>query len=107
MNMTLVFLLLLTSAMLGLATGLFFRVWAMAPVSLLLAVASAISLRADGFGFAGGVSAIVGCLAVSQIAYFAGLFMTSRSDKAEDLTQDEVDGDPNNSGEQNVSDEDK
>jgi hypothetical protein len=33
--------------------------------------------------------------------------MTSRLDKPEDLTQDEVDGDPNNRGEQNVSDEDK
>jgi amino acid transporter len=107
MNMALVFLLLLASAILGLATSLFFRAWAMAPVSLLLAVASAIFLHADGFGFAGGVSAIIGCVVASQIAYVVGLFMTSRLDKPEDLTQDEVDGDPNNRGEQNVSDEDK
>jgi uncharacterized membrane protein YkgB len=105
--MTLAFILLVTSAVLGLATGLIFRVWAMALVSLLIAIASAISLRAHGFGFAAGVSVIIGCLVISQIAYIAGAFMMSGSDQAEDLTQEEVDGDPNSRGEQNVSNEDK
>jgi len=91
--------------MLGLATGLLFRVWALGMVSLLVVVSSAIALR--GFGFAGGVSVMVGCLVVSQIAYVAGGLMVSRADNAEQLTQDEVDGDPNSRGEQNVSDEDK
>ena len=106
--MTFVFILLVTSAIVGLATGLVFRVWAMALVSLLVAVASAISLHAHGFGFAGGVSVTIGCLVISQIAYVAGgLFIVSRSDEAKDLTQEEVDGDPNSRGEQNVYDEDK
>jgi uncharacterized membrane protein YkgB len=105
--MTLVFTLLATSAMLGLATGLLFRVLALGMVSLLVVVSSAIALRAHGFGFAAGVSVMVGCLVVSQIAYAAGGFMVSRADNAEKLTQDEVDGDPNSRGEQNVSDEDK
>jgi hypothetical protein len=39
--------------MLGLATGLVFRVWAIALVSLLIAILSAVALRAQGFGFAG------------------------------------------------------
>jgi hypothetical protein len=105
--MTLAFILLVVSAILGLATGLVFRFWAMALVSLLIAIASAISLRAHGFGFAAGVSVMIGCLVVSQIAYVAGVFMMVRSDEAENLTQVEVDGDPNSRGEQNVSDENK
>jgi hypothetical protein len=105
--MTLAFILLVVSAILGLATGLVFRFWAMALVSLLIAIASAISLRAHGFGFAAGVSVMTGCLVVSQIAYVAGVFMMVRSDEAENLTQVEVDGDPNSRGEQNVSDENK
>ena len=45
---------------------------------------------------------------ISQIAYVAGgLFIVSRADEAKDLTQEEVDGDPNSRGEQNVYDEDK
>jgi hypothetical protein len=105
--MTLAFILLVVSAILGLATGLVFRFWAMALVSLLIAIASAISLRAHGFGFAAGVSVMIGCLVVSQIAYVAGVFMMVRSDEAENLTQVEVDGDPNSRGQQNVSDENK
>jgi hypothetical protein len=105
--MTLVSILLVTSATLGLATGLIFRVFALVPVSLLVAILSAISLRAHDFGFLAGVSAMTACLVISQIAYAAGLFMMSRSDQAEDLMQEEADGDPNSRGEQNVSDEDK
>ena|SRR5674476_373116 len=105
--MTLVFILLVTSAILGLATSVVFRVWALVSVSLLVAIPSAIALRVHGFGFAGGVSVIIGCLVISQIAYIAGGFMMSRSDQAENLMQEEVDGDPNSRGEQNVSNEDK
>ncbi len=89
-----VFTLLATSALLGFATGLVFRVWAIALVSLLIAIGSAILLRAEDFGFAARVRVIIGCLVVSQIAYFAGAFMVPRFYRAEDLAQDEVDGDP-------------
>ncbi len=105
--MTIVFTLLITSAMLGLATGLVFRVWAIALVSLLIAILSAVALRAHGFVVAGGVSVMIGCLVISQIAYTAGVFIVSRSDNAESLTQEEVDGHPNSRGEQDVSDDDK
>jgi len=105
--MTLAFILLVTSATLGLASGLVFRVWTLALVSLLIAIASTLSLRVHGFGFAAGVSVTIGCLVISQIAYIAGSFIMSRSDQAEDLTQEEVDGDPDSRGEQNVSNEDK
>jgi uncharacterized membrane protein YkgB len=105
--MTLAFILLATSAILGLATGLVFRVETMALISLLIAIASATSLRAHGFGFAAGVSVSIGCLVISQIAYVAFSLMMSRSDHAEDSTQEEADGDPNSRGEQNVSNDDK
>ena len=107
LNVTIVFTLLITSAMLGLATGLVFRVWTIALVSLLIAILSAVALRAHGFGFAGGVSVMIGCLVISQIAYVAGSFIMSRSDNAESLTQEDVDGHPDHRGEQDVSDDDK
>lgn len=105
-RMTIVLTLLIVSAMLGLATGLVFRVGAIALVSALIAILSAVALRADGFGFAGAVPVMIGCLVISQIAYLAGAFIISRSDNAGSLTQEEVDGRPNNPGEQNVSDDD-
>ena len=86
--------LLVTSALLGFATGLVFRVWIIALVSLLIAIGSAILLRAADFGFAARVPVIIGCFVVSQFAYVAGAFMESRFYRAEDLAQDEVDGDP-------------
>jgi hypothetical protein len=106
LNVTIVFILLITSALLGLATGLVFQVRIMALVSALIAILSAAALRAHGFGFAGGVPVVIGCLVISQIAYLAGVFTLSRSDNVESLTQEEVDGHPNNRGEQDVSDDD-
>jgi uncharacterized membrane protein YkgB len=107
LNVIIAFTLLIASALLGLATGLIFRVWAIAAVSLLIAIASAIILRAHDFGFAGGVSIVIGCLVICQSAYFAGVFIVTRSLNAANLTQEEVDGDPGGDGEQDVGDEDK
>jgi hypothetical protein len=107
LNVTITFTLLMASAVLGLATGLFLRVWAIAPVSLLIAIASAVFLRSHGFGFAGGVSIMVGCLVISQVAYVAGGFIESCVGGTADLTQEEVDGDPSDGGEQDVRGDDK
>jgi hypothetical protein len=100
---TIVFALLIASAVLGLATGLMFRVWAIALVSALLAIVSAVALHIYGFGFAGGVPVIIGCLVISQTAYLASASSLSRSDSAESSAQEEVDGHPNERGEQDVS----
>ena len=105
--MIIAFTLLIASALLGLAIGLVFRVWAIATVSLLIAIVSAIILRAHDFGFAGGVSIVIGCLVICQAAYFTGVFMTTRSLSAANLTQEEVDGEPSGDREQDVGDEDK
>jgi hypothetical protein len=104
-NVTIVLTLLIASAALGLATGLVFRVWALALVSPLIAIVSAIFLRGHGFGFGGGVLVTIGCLAVSQIAYLVGTAATFRG--TENLTQEEIDGDPGGRGEQDVRDDDK
>ncbi|WFU79257.1 hypothetical protein QA645_32855 [Bradyrhizobium sp. CIAT3101] len=69
-----IILALLGSAIIGLATGLSFRVWAMVLVSPAIAVLAAIVLQVSDFGFFAGVSVVIGCLVVSQIAYLLAAF---------------------------------
>ena len=64
-----VIILLALSALLGFATGLRFKIPALAALSVLIALSSAIIVRASGFEFATGIIVIVGCLTVSQLAY--------------------------------------
>lgn len=104
--MTITFTLLIASAALGLATSFVFSVWALIPVSLAIAIASAILLHDHDFEFAGGVSVIVGCLVTCQIAYFAGS-LAYQLYGAADSTQEEIDGDPGDDGEQDVRGKDK
>ena len=105
-NVTVALVLLLASALLGLATGRFLRVWALVPLSVLTAIASAISLQARGFKFAEGVSITVGCIVMGQMAYiFAGLVL-SGSHGDEDLAQ-EVDDGPDDHGEHDIPRQDK
>jgi hypothetical protein len=99
LNVTVAFLLLLASAILGLLTGLFFRVWALVLVSPLIAVLAAIVLQVSAFRFAVGVPLIVGCLVVSQLAYLA---MAFHLHKGELSIQDEADSDPDECGERNI-----
>lgn len=102
LNVTIIFFLLLVSAILGAATGLFFRVWALMLFSPLIAILSATALRLYDFGFAAGVPIIIGCLVVSQLAYLAMTFYLHRGAFS---IQDEPDGNPGEHGKQNVSDE--
>jgi hypothetical protein len=105
-NVTVALALLLASALLGLATGRFFRVWALVPLSVLIAVASTISLQARGFDFAEGVPITIGCIVIGQMAYiFAGLVLFGPHGD-EDLTQD-VDDDPDDRGEHDVPRQDE
>ncbi|WP_439373081.1 hypothetical protein [Bradyrhizobium sp. DASA03120] len=97
-----IILALLGSAIIGLATGLFFRVWAMVLVSPATAVLAAIVLQASGFGFFAGVSVVIGCLVVGQIAYLlAAAFHLHEGDIS---VQDEADGDPGEHRYQDVRD---
>jgi len=102
--MIVVLVALAASALLGLATGLVFRVWANAIVAPLIAFASAIALASHGFGFLEGVLVTVACLFVSQIAYLVGAFLESGA--ISNFLADEVfDDKPDDNREHNIADE--
>src|SRR6202035_1073497 len=99
--MIIVLVALAASALLGLATGLVFRVWANAIVALLIAFVSATALRSHGFGFSEGVLVTVACLFVSQAAYFVGVFLDPRAGIGNFLADDVFDDEPSENRERN------
>jgi hypothetical protein len=88
-ELAIILILIVLSTMMGMATGLTFKVQGLVPV--LIATFSAVALRSAGFGPVGGVSVIVACLVVAQLAYLAATFLLY---KRELLLHDEIDGDP-------------
>ena len=92
--MIIVLVALAASALLGLATGLMFRVWANAIVAPLVAFGSANALASHGFGFSEGVLVTVACLFISQLGYLVGAFLVSRASIANFLAEDVCDDDP-------------
>jgi hypothetical protein len=92
--MIVVLVALAASALLGLATGLVFRVWAQAIVAPVVAFGSALALASLGFGFLQGVLVTVACLFVSQLAYVIGLVLASRVGIADYLAEDVLDNQP-------------
>ncbi|MGX1317697.1 hypothetical protein AB7M17_001150 [Bradyrhizobium sp. USDA 377] len=97
--MTIAIVLIVASALLGIATGRVFRIWALVMISPLIAVVSAIILRVYDFGMMGGVAVIAICLAVSQLAYFAASYLLHARAVS---PHDEVDGDPGEIGQQKI-----
>jgi hypothetical protein len=97
LKLTIILILLVLSTMMGMATGLTFKVQGLIPVSVLIAISAAVVLRSAGFGPVGGVSVIVACLVVAQLAYLAGTFFLHRREL---LLHDEIDGDPGKPGKQ-------
>lgn len=91
--------LLLASAIVGLATGLFLRVWILLVVSSTTAIVAATVLQTSGFGFWTGVPIVVGCVVIGQLAYLLAGFARS-----EFSVQDEVDGPPGEHGHRDVDD---
>ena len=100
--MTAALFLLIASVIVGLATGLFFRVWALLLISPMIAILAAIVPQTADFGFWTGMPIIVGCLIVSQLAY---LLTTFAMYSGELSVQDEVDGTPGKRGHRAVRDE--
>lgn len=82
------------SALLGLISGLIFRVWAMAPVSLIVAVVSAVVLHLHGFGFLKGVLSVTACLFITQGSYFIASVFVARRSLPRFLAEDSVDNNP-------------
>jgi hypothetical protein len=103
--MIIVLVALAASALLGLAIGLVFQVWANMIVAPLIAVVSAIALASHGFGFSEGVLVTVACLVVSQVGYFVGVLLESRAGVANFLADDVFDDAPDNNREHDVTGE--
>jgi hypothetical protein len=103
--MIIVLVALAASALLGLVTGLLFRVWANAIVAPVIAFVSAIALAAHRFGFWEGVLVTVACLFVSQTAYLLGVFLVSGAGIANLLADDVFDDEPGDNREDEVAGE--
>jgi len=99
LNLTIALLLLLASALVGMATGFVFKIWALVLISPLIAIFSAIVLRADEFGLVAGVTVIAVCLAVCQLAYLAAAYLRHARDIS---SHDEVDGEPGETSEPKI-----
>lgn len=89
--MTIALVLIVASALVGIATGYAFRIWALVLIAPLIAVLSAIVLRAYEFGMMAGVIVIAICLAACQLAYFASAYLLHARGVS---ARDEVDGEP-------------
>ena len=103
--MIIVLVALAASALLGLAIGLVFQVWANMIVAPLIAVVSAIALASHGFAFSEGVLVTVACLFVSQVGYFVGVLLESRASIANFLADDVFDDEPNKNRENDIAGE--
>ncbi|WFU24346.1 hypothetical protein QA649_41210 [Bradyrhizobium sp. CB1717] len=97
--MTIAIVLIVASALVGIATGRVFRIWALVIISPLIAIVSAIVLRLYDFGMVGGVTVIAICLAVSQLAYFATSYLLHARAVS---PHDEVDGQPGEIGQPKI-----
>jgi lysylphosphatidylglycerol synthetase-like protein (DUF2156 family) len=99
LNLTIALLLMLASALVGMATGFVFKIWALVLISPVLAVFSAIILRSFEFSLVAGVTVIAVCLAVCQLAYLAATYLLHARDIS---PHDEVDGQPGEESEQKI-----
>jgi hypothetical protein len=63
------FVLLATSALIGAAAGLRFKVFVLVPIAVLIALVSAAVLHANDFSAGSGITIITACLVVNQTAY--------------------------------------
>ena len=76
-----ILILLALSALLGFILGRNnFRWHAIAAVAMVLAPLSAVILQNQGFGALSGISMIVACLAVNQVAYLIGALHPNRNE---------------------------
>lgn len=99
LKLAIAFVLVVASALVGVATGHVFRIWALVLVSPLIAIFSAVVLRTYEFGLVAGVTVIAICLAVCQLAYLAATYLLHARDVS---SHDEVDGEPSEISEQKI-----
>lgn len=99
LSLTIALLLMLASALVGMATGSVLKIWALVPISPLIAIFAAVVLRSCEFGLVAGVTVIAVCLAVCQLAYLAAAYLLHARDIS---CHDEVDGEPGEQAEQKI-----
>ncbi len=99
LKLTIALMLVLASALVGAATGLLFKIWALIPISPLIAVFCAIVLRTWEFGMMAGVTIIAACLVACQLAYLAATYLLHARNIS---SHDEVDGKPSEISEQKI-----
>ena len=92
--MVIVMVALAASALLGLATGLGFRVWANLIVAPVVAFGSATALVSHGLRYFDGMLVSLACLFVSQTAYLIGVFLAPDSHITTLLADDVCDDEP-------------
>jgi len=97
--LTIAIVLIVASALVGVATGRLFRIWALIVFSPVIAIVAAIVLRVYDFGMVGGVTVVAICLAASQLAYLAASYLLHARAVS---PHDEVDGEPGEIGQQKV-----
>jgi predicted membrane protein len=86
-----VFLLFAASALIGLAIGFFFRVWAMVPASLVVSALAATAAWSQGFQILSGVLTTFGCVTFCQIAYVSAAATMTMLGSRKLRSSDEVD----------------
>jgi hypothetical protein len=97
--LTIAIVLIVASALVGIATGYFFRIWALVVIAPIIAILSAVVLRSYEFGMLAGVSVIAACLAICQLAYLAATFLL---DARHISIHDEINGQPGEQGERKI-----
>lgn len=102
--MTIAIVLIAASALVGIATGYIFRIWALVVISPFVAIAWAIILRVYEFGMMAGVTVIAISLAASQLAYLATSYLRHARGVS---AHDEVDGEPGDISEHEIRNENK
>ncbi len=70
--------LLILSALLGIAISLRFKIQAVAVLSILIAFSSAITLRTFGFGLTSGILVTIACVTACQMSYILGVYLHIR-----------------------------
>ena len=88
-SMAITLVLLAASALIGAAAGLRLKVFALAPIALLIALVSAAVLHMNGFGSGSGIVIIIACLGLNQAAYILVQLFRLRS-RAFNLSLDDV-----------------
>ena len=103
--MDIALVLLAASALIGATAGLRLKVFALAPIALLIALVSAAVLRMHGFGSGSGIVIIVACLVLNQAAYILVQIFGLGSRVSDPSLDDVTDGEPGPGREQAVDDD--